>query len=85
LRTSSLFEEAVLEPAAIQNFLADRCEHPFDVRGIKMRNPQHQAESEQEVPRDMRRLRRLLSPDLSEVLHMLDAFEARLGMKSTAS
>ena len=50
-----------------------------------MRNPQHQAESEQEVPRDMRRLRRLLSPDLSEVLHMLDAFETRLGMKSTAS
>lgn len=49
-----------------------------------MKNPQRLAEGEREAQTDARRLRKLLSPDLSEVLHMLDAFEARLGTKSTA-
>jgi hypothetical protein len=48
-----------------------------------MANPQRLAEGERETELDAARLRKRLSPDLSEVLRMLDAFEARLGMKRT--
>jgi len=48
----------------------------------KMANPQRLPEDEQETGTDAARLRKRLSPDLSEVLHMLDAFEARIGMKT---
>ncbi len=48
-----------------------------------MKNPQRPAEGKREAQMDVKRLRKLLSPELSEVLHMLDAFEARLGKKST--
>ena len=50
-----------------------------------MGNPQGRADSAQEPETDVKRLRRRLSPDLLEVLHMLDAFEVRLGTKSTAA
>lgn len=50
-----------------------------------MKNPQHRADGEREAQMDVGRLRKLLSPDLSEVLHMLDAFEVHLGTKSTAA
>jgi hypothetical protein len=50
-----------------------------------MENPQRLAEAEREAEMNAGRLRRRLSPDLSEVLHMLDAFEARLGVKTTAA
>ena len=49
-----------------------------------MANPQRSAEGERATGTDAARLRKRLSPDLLEVLHMLDAFEARLGMKTTA-
>ena len=49
-----------------------------------MANPQRLAEGERETELDAARLRKRLSPDLSEVLRMLDAFEARLGTKRTA-
>jgi hypothetical protein len=49
-----------------------------------MANPQRSAEGERETDMDAARVRKRLSPDLLEVLHMLDAFEARLGLKSTA-
>ena len=49
-----------------------------------MAKAQRLAEGERETDMDPARLRKRLSPDLLEVLHMLDAFEARLGMKTTA-
>jgi len=50
----------------------------------KMANPQRLAEGERAPDMSAARLRKRLSPDLLEVLDMLDAFEARLGMKTTA-
>jgi hypothetical protein len=50
----------------------------------KMANPQRLADGEREADISAARLRKRLSPDLLEVLHMLDTFEARLGMKTTA-
>ena len=50
----------------------------------KRANPQRSAEGERETDMDAARLRKRLSPDLLEVLRMLDAFEARLEMKTSA-
>jgi hypothetical protein len=75
----------VQKPAAIQLLLADRCEHPTTKWEKRMENPQRLAEAEREAEMNVGRLRKRLSPDLSEVLHMLDAFEARLGVKTTAA
>jgi hypothetical protein len=50
----------------------------------KRANPQRSAKGERETDMDAARLRKRLSPDLLEVLHMLDAFEARLEMKTSA-
>jgi hypothetical protein len=50
----------------------------------KKANPQRSAEGERETDMDAARRRKRLSPDLLEVLRMLDAFEARLEMKTSA-
>jgi hypothetical protein len=48
----------------------------------KMANPQRSLEGDRESDMDAARLRKRLSPDLLEVLRMLDAFEARLETKT---
>jgi hypothetical protein len=83
LQRSSFVEGEHREPAALQVFLANRCEHRSMLEN-KMANPQRSAEGERGTDMDAARVRKRLSPDLLEVLHMLDAFEARLGLKSTA-
>jgi hypothetical protein len=50
----------------------------------KRANPQRSAGGGRETDMDAARLRKRLSPDLLEVLRMLDAFEARLEMKTSA-
>jgi hypothetical protein len=48
----------------------------------KKANPQRPVGGERETDMDAARLRKRLSPDLLEVLRMLDAFEARLEIKT---
>jgi len=69
-----------LQEGKLRFLLARRCQHRLRLMEEIMANTR--LPSDGKDLEDARRLRQMLSPDLAEVLHMLDAFETDLQPRS---